>query len=531
MNPPTISLKPGANHIDRTCRVRAPDGAFPARAGTSAVKITGDDLEVDFQGVRLMGCPDARVGLERHQGVGIEASGCSNLTIRNACVSGYHTNLRAVDCPRIRLVDCDFSHSGAQALDRADVWLEIRDLDMWRTYGSGAWLERCHHARVERVAAHGAQNGLILVNCSGVAVHQCDFQYNSGWGLAMWGCMRGLVSWNRVDFVNRPWRAGWGGDSAGLVMVAGCHENLVVSNSLTHGGDGLFLTDQTNGGTNAAGSCDRNLFAFNDGSHSPNNAFEATFSSGNVFFRNYANHSRFGFWLGFSRETWVIENEIGRNALDGIAVEHGQRNQAILNVLRANGRSGIHLFAPRADERSEHPSVDSILAKNSIVGSRQPILIEDTTDALLFDNDLDVVPEVPPEALKSTHRPESHLAQYDNDAWVHRVLEIQHQKPKEFHMHASTAGPHGAAWLRMGTYAPQDPRGQPAVWKPCATGVEIWLLDSSLARYAISASEGVDLERPRVGEAFVAAGSGTVRIRHQGVSQEIPIGTTMGPTR
>jgi hypothetical protein len=65
------------------------------------------------------------------------------------------------------------------------------------------------------------------------------------------------------------------------------------------GGDGFFLAGMIPAYEYA--ECDNNLFEDNDGSYSPNNAFEATFSQGNIFRSNLANFSSYGFWLGFSK--------------------------------------------------------------------------------------------------------------------------------------------------------------------------------------------------------------------------------------
>ena len=83
--------------------------------------------------------------------------------------------------------------------------------------------------------------------------------------------------------------------------------------------------------------CDDNLFEENDGSLSPNIAFEATFCRGNVFRDNYADHSNYGFWLGFSWDTVVENNRIARNRQAGIAVENGHGFSVRGNRFRGNG--------------------------------------------------------------------------------------------------------------------------------------------------------------------------------------------------
>ena len=65
----------------------------------------------------------------------------------------------------------------------------------------------------------------------------------------------------------------------------------------------------------------------------PANAFEGTFSTGNVYFRNLANDSNYGFWLGFSSNSLIARNDIWRSRSDGIAIEQGANNRIELNEI------------------------------------------------------------------------------------------------------------------------------------------------------------------------------------------------------
>lgn len=127
-------------------------------------------------------------------------------------------------------------------------------------------------------------------------------------------------------------------DSAGIMLEHGSNRNRIIGNNLRYSGDGFFIRAQ-----NCEPSND-NLVSDNDGSHSPNNAFEAGFSSGNVFERNVANHSNYGFWLGYSSRTTVRGNEMRSNRFDGIAIEHGRNNRIESNLI-AHNRNGIRLWS------------------------------------------------------------------------------------------------------------------------------------------------------------------------------------------
>jgi len=116
---------------------------------------------------------------------------------------------------------------------------------------------------------------------------------------------------------------------------------------MTHGGDGFFL----NGG-GVAPSTD-NLVAFNDASHSPHNAFESSFSRGNVFVGNIASNSRYGFWLGLSCENRVVGNIVENCLFDAMAIEHANHNVIAGNLIR-RCRNGIALLARNPKLKASH---------------------------------------------------------------------------------------------------------------------------------------------------------------------------------
>jgi parallel beta-helix repeat protein len=105
------------------------------------------------------------------------------------------------------------------------------------------------------------------------------------------------------------------------LIAHGSCRNRFRDNQARMGGDGFFLAGLRPDWQHVP--CDNNLFEGNDGSYSPNIAFEATFSSGNIYRRNKANGCNYGFWLGFSRENLVEENEVWASRRGGVAVENG----------------------------------------------------------------------------------------------------------------------------------------------------------------------------------------------------------------
>lgn len=319
-------------------------------------------------------------------GVGLTIEGKSDVVLRNVAIQGYWQNLVLRGCRNI-IIECgDFSNShqpdmfSQDAYDERD-WLDIFDETVWRTYGAGIVLEDCENCTVIGAKASGAQNGLWLVNSRNCAISGCDFSHNSGWGIWMWKSGGNTITRNNCDWCVRcedPERYSAGGDSAGMMLSNdNCH-NVITQNSFRYSGDGFFLN-----GLRVPPSED-NLIAFNDGSHSPHNAFESSFSGRNRFIGNIASNSRFGFWCGYSHHNEFVGNII-ENCLEwGIAIEHGYANRILGNELRRN-RQGIVLFR-REDEAQE--SRDYLIDGNVIEGSEAAVTLSMSSNIVLRNNKL-----------------------------------------------------------------------------------------------------------------------------------------------
>ena len=176
------------------------------------------------------------------------------------------------------------------------------------------------------------------------------------------------------------------GDSAGILLVSGSNGNSIISNSLTHSGDGFFI------GNSCQRASHNNYVYGNDGSYSPHNAFECTFSGGNVFERNTANASDYGFWLGYSGNTRVTGNEISGNRFAGIAVEHGVGNEFDRNTISRNSH-GVRLWADNnnclfPDCGTTCPSARYRIHHNNLTLNTDGVRIETSSDRLVWRNHL-----------------------------------------------------------------------------------------------------------------------------------------------
>ena len=93
---------------------------------------------------------------------------------------------------------------------------------------------------------------------------------------------------NRIDWCVRGYSHGFynrGQDSAGLLIYEQSSRNVVAFNSITHGGDGVFLWAGQSTMDTGQGGANDNVFYDNDVSHAVANGIEATFSR-NIFVGN-----------------------------------------------------------------------------------------------------------------------------------------------------------------------------------------------------------------------------------------------------
>ena len=202
------------------------------------------------------------------------------------------------------------------------------DKDEWLKRGAAIYLAECDRAEVDNNTAVQGQNGLMIARSSGLKIWNNTFQFLSGIGVGLYRTTDSTIMHNRIDWCVRGYSHGFynrGQDSAGLLMYEQSSRNKVAYNSITHGGDGLFLwAGQSTMDTGQGGSND-NLFQLNDFSHAVTNGIEATFSR-NTFSRNRIDECWHGVWAGYSYgSVFSGNNRFARNT-EAIAIEHGQDN-------------------------------------------------------------------------------------------------------------------------------------------------------------------------------------------------------------
>jgi parallel beta-helix repeat protein len=307
------------------------------------IVIAAPEVTLDGAGATIIGCG--------HAGVGVAARGVGGVAVRRLTVRGFRHGIEIRDCAGTALDGCDVA--GTSEAEANTIFLDI-----WRTaespYGGAILLIRAEHALVTGNRLMHQQSGLLAYHCRRLRVVGNNASYCSGFGFNLYDTADSLFEDNCADYCCRfePREGGlhfghMGADAAGFVAVRGSSRNVFRRNAARLGGDGFFLAGL--GPDGVACGCDDNLFEQNDGSLSPNIAFEATFCRGNVFRGNYADRCNYGFWLGFSWDTTIEGNRMVMNRQAGVAVENGHSFRASGNTFQANGH-GVLLWSRRSPQ-------------------------------------------------------------------------------------------------------------------------------------------------------------------------------------
>ncbi len=372
----------------------------PSSLDSAVIVVRGDDVTVDFAGATMEGIArDADP--DRAAGVAVRVDGGRNVTIRNARVRGYKVGILARGTRNLALIDNDLSYNWKPRLyslveheSLAD-WLSHHhnEKDEWLRFGAGVYLADVRGGEIHGNRVVQGMEGLMLTRSDSLRVWSNVFSFNSGVGIGLYRSSDNVIMHNRVDYNVRGYSHSFyrrGQDSADLLVYEQSCRNVVAYNSMTHGGDGLFLWAGQHTMDTGEGGANDNLFYENDFSFAPTNGMEATFSR-NTFARNRIEGADHGLWGGYSFDSRVVDNDFIGNRI-GIAIEHGQNNRISGNRFARDG-TAIQLWANRVEpsdwqypKRRDTRSTGYRIEENQIVGERVAVRVSDTRDSEIRDN-------------------------------------------------------------------------------------------------------------------------------------------------
>ena len=398
------------------------------------ITIRGDNITVDFRGATLEG-----IGLEANPDqatdTAIVVDGGHLVRIANARVRGYKVGILARGTYLLELVHNDLSDNWKPRLfslvqhESLVDWLSFHHNEKreWLRFGAAMYLEDVKRGEVRDNTVEHGMNGLLLVRSDSLMIRGNNFSFNSGLGIGLYRSTDDSVVHNRLDYNVRGYSHGHytrGQDSADLLLFEQSSRNVVAFNSLTHGGDGVFLWAGQTTMDSGTGGANDNLFYGNDVSYATANGVEATFSR-NQIVANRAWGSEYGVWGGFSYETEISENDLKDNRT-GIAIEHGQDNTIVGNRFDHDS-TAIRLWADSIEpshwgypRHHDTRSRDYYISANEFLGNRTTLNVRNTTG---LDTTSSIIRQAPPSYITnlitdSMTFPSSELARRDRAAIV-----------------------------------------------------------------------------------------------------------------
>jgi len=332
----------------RTYRLPAPDSSDSA----AVITIRGDNITVDFAGATMAGTSDDALP-DAAKGIAIRVDGGRNVRVTNAHIRGYKIGILAQGVSGLSLIDNDLSYNWKPRLysiiehESLIDWLSFHHNEKgeWLRYGAGAYLSDVAAGEITGNTINQGMNGLMLVRSNGLRIWNNNFSFNSGVGIGLYRSSGNTIMHNRADYNVRGYSEGFfrrGQDAADLLIYEQSNKNIVAYNSMTHGGDGVFLWAGQSTMDTGEGGANDNLFYGNDFSFAPANGIEATFSR-NTFIRNYVEGCEYGIWGGYSFSSTILGNRFVDNHI-GIAIEHGQNNLIMANIFAADS-TDIRIWA------------------------------------------------------------------------------------------------------------------------------------------------------------------------------------------
>ena len=404
--PPTVELRRG---LVITSSVLVARKTYELRADPSVdsavIVVRGDNITVDFNGAELLG--SARdADPDEAAGVAIRVVAGHNVRILNARVRGYRVGLLAVGTRGLALIDNDMSYNWKPRLfsvvehESLVDWMSFHHNEQreWLRFGAGIYLDGVRGGELRGNRVEQGINGIMLTRTDSLSIHDNTLSYNSGLGLALYRSSYNSIVHNQIDYDVRGYSHGVfrrGQDSAGLLMYEQSSHNRVLWNSVTHGGDGLFLWAGQSTMDSGEGGANDNLFAGNDFSFAPTNGMEATFSR-NDFVGNRIEGSDHGLWGGYSFNSRVIGNCFANNRI-GIAIEHGQDISIVANHFDGDS-TGISLWADKIEpsdwgypKHRDTRSRDYRIADNRLAVAKDAMKIVNTAPIDSSGNRIDSV--------------------------------------------------------------------------------------------------------------------------------------------
>ncbi|MBS0262664.1 MAG: right-handed parallel beta-helix repeat-containing protein [Planctomycetes bacterium] len=292
----TLSLLTGEGQAAEPLEITA-DTTLDPQTTYGPLVIKASHVTIDGRGAWIVGTTTGNP--KNYLGVGVLGEGVSHVTLKNVNVKGWETGLKVSEGSNWLIENCNLSDNFH---DPSFGWGE-------NGRRGGIVLERVQKSRLVKNKANRVWDACVLVDSNQNVLEENDFSRTSNTCLKLWHACDNLVRKNNLSYGLRkdPGEV-HARDSTSVLIESGSNDNRLIENDCTHGGDGIFIRVLNQWVSTG------NLCEGNDCSYANNNAVEA-WSPRNTYIRNKANHSSYGFWLGASDQTVLIDNEASFNGL------------------------------------------------------------------------------------------------------------------------------------------------------------------------------------------------------------------------
>lgn len=327
--------------------------------GKTKTKVLNDSCKDEFSyGYSKKGRNDS-LG---YNGIGIYSNGTCNVIVKNICIKNFEIGLKLDNCNRWSILNNDFSYNYHNPNHG---WDEHDDL-------GGIVLYHTNSCKIENNRCNNVWNALTIRYGNENSVKNNDFSHTSNVGLRLWASCKNEFYNNNFSWgLRKEPNEVHARDSACVLIETGSNKNMFFKNDMRFGGDGLFIRS-LNGWMSTG-----NYFEENDTSFANNNAIEA-WDEGNTYVRNKASFSSYGFWLGNSDNTVLIENEVSYNGVNfknapenfgnaGISIVNGSGTnfKMIGNKIHDNNGPGVAIR-----NRVDYPSYNYVIEENEIFNNK-----------------------------------------------------------------------------------------------------------------------------------------------------------------
>ena len=358
--------------------------ADPAERGVLIAAASG--TRIDLGGVTIESGDSVP---ERYTGIGVASRGVDGVTVLGGIIRGYRYGVRLEGGRNHQLSGIDVSGSRRQLLrstaertDTADR-LDSAHPEVFDSYGGGILLRGTTGASVTGTIAHGAQNGIGLIDASATYVADNDLSDNSGWAVHLFRSSHNTIARNQAARTRRCPAPEADCGAAAILLREASDSNVIAENDLTGSSIGVLLSGLRPVNLPPVG----NLVYRNDASLALGSAFAARGAGAATFLENRADSAGTGFELVRASGGTVRGNTVIGARRAGIEVRHGGDTGLEANVL-LGAPVGIRVTAP---DTNAGPSRGFHIDDNMLSGLHQGVVLQRALDSRVRGNVFDGV--------------------------------------------------------------------------------------------------------------------------------------------